>query len=149
MAMPSVPDDFKEFLRSLNSQGVRYLVVGGYAVGYHGYPRATIDLDVWIATDHENARRTIAALEEFGFEREELREELFTERNRVVRMGVPPLRLEIITTVSGVEFDACYARRIVASIGDVEASLICLPDLKQNKKAAGRHKDLNDLENLP
>jgi hypothetical protein len=149
MGMPRVPDDFREFLRLLNSYQVKYLIVGGYAVGFHGYPRATIDLDVWIAPEQQNAQRLLSALNEFGFQSDELDEQLFLELNRVVRMGVPPLRLELLTSVSGVEFDACYANRLSVTVEDVEASVISLPDLKANKKAAGRHKDLNDLEHLP
>ena len=86
-----LPQDFKEFFQSFNQHEVEYLLVGGYAVGYHGYPRATIDIDVWIASNPENARRVVAALEDFGFSGEVLVEGLFLESDKVVRMGLPPM----------------------------------------------------------
>ncbi len=141
--------DFREFLRLLNSHHVDYLLIGGYAVGYYGYPRPTGDMDVWISADPENANRVVQALVVFGFHDEDVPVSLFTAPDKIVRMGVPPLRLEIITTISGVEFEACYARRLSSEIDGVPVSIIGLEDLKINKKASGRHKDLNDLENLP
>jgi len=142
-------DDFKEFLRLLNSHEVEYLVIGGYAVGYHGYPRATNDLDIWIAIRPANAERMVAVLREFGFETSSITPELFLKEKNVVRMGVPPLRLEVLTTISGVTFEACYRERLVVQFDEVEANLINLSDLRRNKKASGRHRDLDDLEHLP
>jgi len=144
-----LPDDFKEFLRLLNSHEVEYLVIGGYAVGYHGYPRATNDLDIWIAIRPANAERMVAVLREFGFETSSITPELFLKEKNVVRMGVPPLRLEVLTTISGVTFEACYRERLVVQFDEVEANLINLSDLRRNKKASGRHRDLDDLEHLP
>jgi predicted nucleotidyltransferase len=144
--MTLLPPDFSEFLRLLNSHDVRYLLVGGYAVGYYGYPRATADMDIWVETLPENVAKVVAALEEFGFPGVE--PELFAKDKQVLRMGVPPLRIELLTGVSGVEFAGCYAARLVANIGGVEVSLISLADLKINKAASGRYKDLNDLEHL-
>ena len=131
----------------LNSHRIKYLLVGGYAVGYYGYPRATADIDNWVATDAENIEKVIAALAEFGFT--EVGPELFVKEKQVLRMGVPPLRIELLTGVSGVKFEDCYPARTVAHLGDVEINLIGLEDLKTNKAASGRHKDLNDLEHLP
>lgn len=145
----SLPNDFKEFLKSLNDKGVEYLLIGGYAVAYYGYPRATNDIDVWIAIHPENAERVVAALRDFGFDRPELSIDLFLQANRIVRMGMPPMRIEISTTISGVDFAACYAMRRAAILDGVEVPIISLPHLKINKQASGRHKDLNDLENLP
>jgi len=145
----TLPLDFKEFLKLLKEKGVRYLLIGGYAVGYHGYPRATNDMDVWIAIHPDNAERMVAALCEFGFNLPELTPDLFLKENKITRMGFPPMRLEITTSISGVEFEECYASRIVDTIDGAEISLIDLPHLKANKKAAGRLKDLVDLENLP
>ncbi|MGH2586905.1 MAG: hypothetical protein ACRDJE_18480, partial [Dehalococcoidia bacterium] len=113
MADIELPPDFKEFLRLLNANQVDYLLIGGYAVTYYGYPRATADMDVWIAIHPENASRTVAALKEFGFDLPELSPELFLSENRIVRMGVPPVRIEIATTISGVDFADCYAARVV------------------------------------
>jgi hypothetical protein len=147
MDMILLPPDFREFLQLLNSHKIRYLLVCGYAVGYYGYPRATADMDIWVATDAENVERLIAALAEFGFA--EVGPELFAKDKQVLRMGVPPLRIELLTGISGVEFEDCYPQRVVANLGEVEIDLINLEHLKTNKAASGRYKDLNDLEHLP
>jgi hypothetical protein len=106
-------------------------------------------MDVWIAVSSRNAARVVAALVEFGFRAEDVPTALFAEAGKIVRMGLPPMRLEILTTISGVEFAACYARRVEVEVDGVAVNLICLDDLRTNKKASGRHKDLNDLEQLP
>jgi predicted nucleotidyltransferase len=147
--MTRVPPDFKEFLRLLNAHRVEYLLVGGYAVAYHGYPRATADMDIWIAADPENAEKVVAALKEFGFDEPGLSAELFVKEGQMVRMGEPPVRIEIATTISGVVFGDCYRQRVVDVLDGVEVNIISLAHLKANKKAAGRHRDLDDLENLP
>jgi len=144
-----LPGDFKEFLKLLNVKGVRYLLIGGYAVGYHGYPRATNDMDIWIAIHPDNAKRVVSALQEFGFNLPELVPDLFLQANKIIRMGNPPMRLEIATSISGVEFEECYQSRIMDTLDGVNVSIIDLPHLKLNKKAAGRLKDLADLEYLP
>jgi hypothetical protein len=144
-----LPADFRDFLRLLNSHGVEYLVVGGYAVAYHGRPRATGDLDVWVAIHPRNAAGLSLALHDFGFASDEVTADLFLQENRVVRMGVPPLRIEILTSVSGVVFDVCYRARVQDVIDGVPINVIGLAHLKENKKAAGRHRDLDDLEALP
>lgn len=143
-----LPPDFKEFLRLLNSHQVEYLLIGGHAVGYHGYPRATADMDVWVAIHPQNAEKLVNALKEFGFGVPELSSDLFLKENQVVRMGVPPMRIEVLTTISGVDFRGCYAERIMDLIDGVEVSIINLKHLRANKKASGRHKDLDDLEHL-
>ncbi len=144
-----LPPDFKEFLKLLNAQKVEYLLIGGYAVGYYGYPRATADMDIWIALHPQNAERVVAALREFGFDVPGLSPELFLKEGQIIRMGEPPLRIEIATTISGVNFDECFADRKVEVFDGIPVNLISLKHLKLNKKASGRHKDLNDLENLP
>jgi len=148
MGISTLPPDFKDFLRLLNSKQVEYLLVGGYAVGYYGYPRATADIDVWIAVSEQNAARVVEALREFGFAVPDLKPELFLQKDRVIRLGVPPVRIEIITSASGVDFTDCYARRAIVEIDGIPVSLIDIADLKRNKKAAGRPKDLADLEQL-
>ena len=147
--MIHLPPDFKEFLRLLDSNRIKYLLIGGYAVGYHGYPRPTGDMDIWIPLDRENASRLIETLVEFGFNSRDIPVTLFLEPERIIRLGVPPLRLEIFTSISGVTFDSCYARRVSDTIDGVPLSIISLDDLKTNKLASGRHRDLNDLEQLP
>jgi len=149
MATIQLPPDFKDFLKLLNSHDVQYLIVGGYAVGFHGYPRATGDLDVWIAQEPQNARNMVNVLHAFGFGSSAVTEELFLKERQVIRMGVPPVRIEILTTVSGVDFSTCYSRTQSTEFDGIGVRIISLSDLKANKRACGRTKDLNDLEHLP
>jgi hypothetical protein len=125
------------------------LLIGGYAVHYHGYPRATADMDIWIAVHPDNAGRVVAALREFGFDLPDLSPGLFLKPWQVIRLGVPPVRIEIATTISGVDFAECYAQRVQDTLDAVPVNLINLEDLKRNKRASGRHQDLADLEHLP
>jgi hypothetical protein len=145
----ALPPDFKEFLKLLKENDVRYLLIGGYAVGYHGYARATEDMNIWVAIHPDNAGRLVTVLKAFGFDLPELKPELFLRDRQIVRMGVPPLKLEISTFISGVEFEECYRARVVAEMDGVEVDLIDLEHLKENKKASGKPKDLADLEKLP
>jgi hypothetical protein len=149
MAKIELHPDFKDFLRLLHSHNVKYLLVGGYAVGYHGYPRATGDMDIWIALDPINADKAVKVLHEFGMSQGEVSQELFLEKNKVIRMGFPPVRIEVITGISGVDFQNCYSRRTCIHIDKIPINLISLDDLKINKKASGRYKDLEDLKHLP
>jgi len=149
MATLELHPDFKDFLRLLNSHDVRYLLVGGYAVGYYGYPRATGDMDIWIDRTESNSQKVASAFRDFGMSEDAISDDLFLQENKVIRMGVPPVRLEIITSASGVSFDECYANREVVDVGGIAVNLIAVEDLKRNKRAAGRHKDLEDLEHLP
>ena len=146
--MIQLPPDFKEFLKLLNSHRVEYLLVGGYAVGYHGYPRATGDMDLWVAVRQNNAEKLVVVLKEFGLNAPQLSADIFLQENQIIRMGVPPMRIELLTTISGVDFDSCYSERIVDMIDSVEVHIINLKHLKQNKQASGRHKDLDDLQYL-
>ena len=149
MAEIELHPDFKDFLRLLNAHAVEYLLVGGYAVGCHGYPRATGDMDVWIAVSESNAQKAAIVLRDFGMPEEDVSKRLFLERDKVVRMGVPPVRIEVITGASGVDFAECYSRREVIEIDGIPVNFISLEDLKENKRASARHKDLDDLEHLP
>jgi predicted nucleotidyltransferase len=149
MATTRLPADFKEFLKLLAAHKVEYLLIGGYAVGYYGYPRATADMDIWIAMNPANADRVVTVLKEFGFKSPELPPELFLKEWQIIRLGVPPVRIELATTISGVDFSECYAQRVVDVLDGVKVNLISLKHLKANKKASARHQDLADLENLP
>lgn len=149
MEQMQFPPDFSEFLRLLNTHGVEYLLVGGFAVAIHGYPRATADLDVWVARTSENAGRLVDSLRAFGFEVHPEIERLFLEPDQIIRMGIAPIRIEILTTIDGVEFDDCRTRSIVHILGGSPVAVIGLDDLKANKLASGRSKDLADLDNLP
>ena len=136
-------------LKLSNSNGVDYLLIGGCAVGVHGCVLATGDMDIWIRRSPENARRVETALREFGFAGPFLTSDLFLAEDNVVRMGVPPFRLEILTTISGVDFGECFPERLVVDFSGIEVPVISLPRLRQNKKSAGRSKDLADLDHLP
>jgi len=148
MDMPILPQDFRVFLKLLNSKRIEYLLIGGYAVGYYGYPRATADMDIWIAISKENARKVTEAMKDFGVNTPALSEGIFLEPGKIIRMGYPPIRIEVLTEISGVNFKRCYARREEIKIDGIKIKMISLGDLLKNKKASGRHKDLNDLENL-
>ena len=149
MENTQLPEDFKDFLRLLNENDVQYLLVGGYAVGYYGYPRATHDLDIWIAVDPGNAEKMVEVMTGFGFEEGAVSKEVFLTNDAVVRMGVPPLRIEILMSASGVIFEECYPRSLSEEFDGVSVRIIHLEDLLANKNASGRHKDLDDVSNLP
>ncbi|MBI5767146.1 MAG: nucleotidyltransferase [Verrucomicrobia bacterium] len=147
--MIPIPRDFREFIGLLNAKRVRYLVVGGYAVAYHGYPRATGDIDIFIELSRRNATAMVEVFERFGFTGFDLKPEFFMEKGEVVRLGREPLKLEILNDISGVTFDACYRQRVKARIEGLRVNFIDLPELLRNKRASGRDKDLLDLKHLP
>ena len=140
--------DFKEFIKSLNDNQVRYLVVGGYAVAIHGHPRYTKDLDVWLELSSASAAQMIKALTQFGFASLGLLKEDFLEATQVVQLGYPPNRIDLILSLRGVDFESCYQSRLQVPVDDVTVNFIDLENLKRNKKAVGRLQDLADLENL-
>ncbi len=140
--------DFKEFIELLNEHKVRYLVVGGYAVAFHGHPRYTKDLDVWIDLSPENADNIIKALEKFGFGSLGLKPGDFLESNQIVQLGYPPNRIDILTTLKKINFQDCYTARVEVEIQGVKINFIDLENLKQNKRATGRPQDLADAESL-
>jgi len=148
MATIQLPPDFREFFQLLNSEKVEYLLVGGHAVGYYGYPRATGDLDIWIALTDANAAGMARVLERFGFSKKTASPSLFLKENAVVRIGVPPLRIDLLTGVTGVDFAECYACRTLAILDGVEVSIIGLDHLRINKQAIARARDMDDLEHL-
>lgn len=149
MATTRLPPDFKEFLKLLAEHQVEYLLVGGYAVAYHGYPRATADMDIWVRRSPGNAEKMVRVLREFGFDVPNLGPGLFLKDDQIVRMGVPPVQLEIFTSIPGVEFESCDRDRVEAQLDGVPVRLISLSALRANKRASGRHKDLSDLDHLP
>jgi predicted nucleotidyltransferase len=149
MATTLLPREFREFLESLNSNRVEYLLLGGYSVIFYGYTRSTGDIDFWIGVDRKNAARVSKALVDYGFDAEHVSPSIFLRKKKVFRIGVAPLQIDILTDVSGLDFPKCYPRRKVARIDGIKVDIIALKDLKKNKRASGRHKDLDDLENLP
>lgn len=149
MATTRLLPDFSAFLRSLSDHHVEYLLIGGYAVGYYGYVRGTADIDVWVRADPQNAERVVAALIDFGFGVPELNTEAFLDERCLVRMGVPPHRIELMTAISGVTFDECWPGRVEDEWDGVPVTVIGLECLKQNKRASGRGKDITDIDQLP
>jgi hypothetical protein len=146
--IPLLPD-FLALLKFFNEEKVEYLVVGGMAVNFHGYHRSTGDLDLWVAVSPQNQDRLAAALTKFGFSAQAVSPRPLLQKPRFIRIGQPPLRIEIHSDISGCEFGDCVARAEHCSIEGIDVRFIGLADLRLNKQAAGRIKDLADLEELP
>ena len=140
--------DFREFIQLLNKNKVRYLVIGGYAVAFHGHPRYTKDIDFWIGPSEVNTKKLIKALYEFGFGSLDLRAEDFQEPNTIVQLGYPPNRIDLITSPKDIDFKVCWKNRIKIEVKGTTINFIDLENLKKNKRATGRYQDLADLENL-
>ena len=140
--------DFKEFIESLNANQVRYLVIGGYAVALHGYPRFTKDLDIWIDRTRHNAACLVKALDDFGFGLLGLTEDDFLEVDQIIQLGYAPNRIDLLTSAPGVEFENCFNQKVQVIISGVQVNFIDLENLKISKKASGRLQDLADLEKL-
>lgn len=140
--------DFREFVQLLNAHSVRYLVVGGYAVAFHGHPRYTKDLDLWIEPTPDNVRRLLAALEEFGFGNLGLDQQDFLEPDTVVQLGRPPNRIDLLSTLDGISFTESFEQRREVEVDGTDVRFIGLDALRANKRASGRHQDLADLEHL-
>lgn len=140
--------DFKEFIQFLNVNRVRYLIVGGYAVAFYGYPRYTKDIDIWIEASPKNAEKVMKALQDFGFGSLELTIEDFSNSHQVIQLGYPPSRIDLLTSVDGIEFEDCYGSRVETKLDGISVDFIDLENLRANKKASGRLQDLADLENL-
>ena len=132
----------------MNAADVRYLIVGGYAVAAHGHVRYTKDLDVWLDASRENAARVVGVLEDFGFRSLEITESDLREPGQVVQIGYDPARIDLMTSVSGLEFDAAFEARLETELDDIPIGIPCREDLKKNKLATGRMRDLADLEDL-
>jgi hypothetical protein len=141
--------DFAEMLSALSAAGARFLIVGAHALAAHGAPRATGDLDIWIQATSENAARVLTALRAFGAPLFDLTDADLCAPDTVFQIGLPPSRIDILTGISGVGFDEAWDRRITVWVGDLEVPTLGRPDFIANKQAAGRPKDLLDLELLP
>jgi hypothetical protein len=140
--------DFKELLELFNKHKVEYLIVGGYALAFHGAPRVTGDIDLFVRPVRANAARILAALNDFGFGSLNLSEEDFTTPGMVVQLGVPPVRIDIITRLSGVSWEKADAGKVPGSYADTPVYFISREDFVANKRATGRKKDAADLEAL-
>ena len=140
--------DFIDFIELLNIHNVEYMVVGAHALAFHGRPRHTGDLDIWIKPSIENAGKMVNVLKDFGFESLQLTKEDFLKENYVTQLGYPPLRIDILNAISGVNFDEAYAGRIIGQEEDLTISFINIQDFIANKMATGRAKDLGDIDLL-
>ncbi len=145
--MRHLPDDFRDFLSILNEKQVRYLIVGGWALGVHGYVRATGDMDIWIGTEDENVDGLIESLVEFGVP-SGISKDFFKEKGNAFRMGTPPMRIEVITEATGIDFSNSYENRIQIEADGIAIPFLAYEDLVKNKRSSGRLKDLADLEGL-
>jgi hypothetical protein len=144
MGQRQLPEDFKDFIKFLNEHKVRYLLIGGWAVGIYGHPRATKDIDFLIGIDDENIVKLQKALFEFGAPT--VKNKVFQVKGNVFRMGRSPVQIDIVTTADGIRFEDCYKRRRRIKVGDLQISLISKNDLIRNKKSSGRYQDLADVE---
>jgi len=143
-----IPNDFKELLELFNKHKVEYLIVGGYALAFHGAPRVTGDIDLFIRPTSQNAERILMALDEFGFGSLELSVDELTKPGMVVQLGVAPFRIDLITRVTGVSWEKANAGKVSGRYGNTAVYFISREDFVANKKATGRLKDAADVEAL-
>jgi hypothetical protein len=149
MAKITLAKNFRGFLKLLRKHRVKYAVIGGYAVAVHGHPRATGNLDIFVELSDKNAAQLARAFTEFGFGGPDVNAALFSRPGKIIRIGRPPERLEVMNEISGVTFAECYAHRVIFKDQDLLVAFIDLERLVRNKRATGRLRDLADIENLP
>lgn len=140
--------DFRDLLAAFNAQAVEHRVVGAHALAVHGHVRATKDLDVWVKPSRENAQKVMAALVEFGAVLHDLTIDDLSHPDLMFQIGLPPVRIDIITAIDGVEFDPAWLNRIEANIDGLAVPVLSRGDLIVNKRTAGRLQDLADVERL-
>jgi predicted nucleotidyltransferase len=140
--------DLREFVGLLKEKGVKYLVIGGYAVAYHGYPRYTKDIDIWVWLNEENAHKVIETIKAFGMASMNILVEDLLNKNSVVQLGMPPNRIDILTDLETLDFETCYAQKEVMNLDGLEISFIDFDSLIQSKLAAGRPQDKVDAKKL-
>jgi hypothetical protein len=145
--MTTLPKDFKEFIALLNKHDVRYIVIGGYAVVYHGYVRSTNDIDIWVDIHEDNIQKVLHALDEFGFSSVNIKKTDFSP-NQIIQLGYPPNRIDLITTPPGIDFKTCFHAKEQVIIDDISINIIDLKNLIKAKKASNRTRDLADIEEL-
>jgi hypothetical protein len=144
----NIQKDFEEFLRLLNGKKVEYVIVGGYAVAFHGHVRFTKDLDILFRNSPQNIIKLRNVLNQFGFPGDSLEDVAFSEQGKVVRMGISPVMIELINAISGISFETAWNNRVQGPFGAVKVNFLSKKDLLKNKKAAGRKQDLADIEKL-
>ncbi|MCW3090765.1 MAG: hypothetical protein JWP81_1834 [Ferruginibacter sp.] len=140
--------DFREFVELLIKNKVEYLIVDGYAVGVHGHPRYTGDLDIWLNPTPQNADLILKSVNDFGFSSFALTQADFTKPGNVIQLGYPPLRIDLLTEIDGVTFEECFKNRKEVMIDDLKVNFIGYNDLLKNKKESGRPRDIDDIDNL-
>ncbi len=140
--------DFREFIELLIKNKAEYLIVGGYAVGIHGHPRYTGDLDIWLNPTLQNAAQILKSINEFGFSSFKLTIEDLTKPGNVIQLGHPPFRIDLLTEIDGVTFEECFINRKEVKIEDIKVNFIGYNDLLKNKKETGRPRDIDDIDNL-
>jgi hypothetical protein len=140
--------DLREFIGLLASENVEYLVVGGHAVAWHGYPRFTGDIDFFVRASADNADKLLRVLDRFGFGTAGITAADLVQPEKIVQMGIPPNRIDLLTSISGVTFERAWSGRIAAELDGLTVPMIARDDLLANKRASGRLKDLDDLEKL-
>lgn len=141
-------EDYKEIIQSLLKHRVKFLIVGAYAMGVHGYPRATGDFDIWIEASKVNSEKTFKSLLEFGAPLREINEDTFGEEGIIFQIGVVPRRIDIITKISGVNFMEAYPERKIVEVEGIKIPFLSMADLIKNKEAAARPKDKLDVKAL-
>jgi len=141
-------EDYKDMLRALSDEKVRFLLVGAYAMAAHGYPRATMDIDIWVMPSPQNANAVLRALRQFGAPLHNLTKEDLQQEGTVFQIGVAPRRIDIVTAASGLQFEEAYSRSVSVNIEGIEVHIPSIYDLIRNKRASGRTKDLADAEAL-
>jgi len=143
-----VQQDFKELFELFNRHRVEYMVIGGYALAFHGAPRYTGDMDIYVKPDTQNSERIMRALRDFGFGDTDLSAEDFVYPEKVIQLGVPPVRIDIITSITGVAQDEAFTEKLKGTYGNTEVYYIGREQFIANKKATGRKRDIADLESL-
>jgi hypothetical protein len=140
--------DFRDLFAEFNERSVRFLIVGAYALAVHGHVRATKDLDVWVKSDKDNARRVFRALQAYGAPTDELTEDDFAVPGLTFQIGIAPIRIDVLSSIDGVDFDTAWSTRVTTTYGDQPVQVISRDDLILNKRTAGRLQDLADVEAL-
>ena len=148
VSIMEIRNDFRELLELFNKRKVEYLVVGGYALAFHGAPRFTGDIDLFVRPVRENARQILAALNDFGFGSLDLSEEDFVTPGKIIQLGVPPIRIDIITSISGVSWEKADMGKVAGEYAQTPVCFISREDFISNKRATGRKKDIADIEAL-
>lgn len=143
-----LPKDFREFIELLNSESVKYVIVGGYAVAFHGHPRFTGDIDFFVEPSADNAARLRRVMQSFGFGATGLMESDFSVKDQVIQLGIPPVRIDVLTGISGVSFEDAWASRVQSTLDNLSVNFIGKAALIKNKEAAGRTKDAADSEEM-